>query len=92
MKKVTTAIPVDKVCFVYIYCFVKVEYRPEKAMKVIPSEGSVEMDEDLGDLITIQLHRPRRHLYLIRCDVSFQRTSFPQQEEGAEDPNCGAGS
>ena len=63
------------------------------------------MDEDLGDLITIQLHRPRRHLYLIRCDVSFQlaqgtnsgcprhsRRSFPQQEEGAEDPNCGSGS
>ena len=48
LKKVTTT-PVDKVCFVYVYFFVNVEYRPEQMMKVLPSEGAIDVDSECQD-------------------------------------------
>ncbi|CAE7557756.1 RE2, partial [Symbiodinium sp. CCMP2456] len=45
LKKVTTQ-PVDRMCFVCVYYFVNIEYRPEKAMRVVPSEGATGIEDD----------------------------------------------
>ncbi|OLP86389.1 hypothetical protein AK812_SmicGene32497 [Symbiodinium microadriaticum] len=41
IKKVTTK-PLEETTFLYVYFFASVEYRPDKDMKVIPSEGALE--------------------------------------------------
>ena len=86
VKKITTA-PIDKVCLVYFYFFVNVEYRPEVPLKVVPSEGAAENGVEVTEPTSSGQDSSPTSPMSITSDPTSRTTTTSSMEEVTEDDN-----
>ncbi|CAE7589766.1 unnamed protein product, partial [Symbiodinium microadriaticum] len=89
LKKVTST-PVDKVCFIYVYFFVNVDYRPEQTMKVLPSEGAIDVDSECQDPGSPAASSSAASPMSISTETttSPRSTTMPMETEEEEEVGC----